>query len=679
MSYIPPENKRLKFDLRILTTAEPTFPSSFNASAEPSSLTPLSPIFSDKTLSVPPISNENKQYLDINNSSRTPRIPTELIQHNRTSNTFNPSKNNRKLSVHLKEVGQIVFERIKKLNSIYETSAQSAEIQETPEYLVENLTGSSARTSIMSNSEQIAVDFSENDSDHSETVESTAVGENKSIPPSRYTAHKRGINKRKLCCCIACPLCCWTNPWNLITKKKRSFNSNAALQGNSKGISMTPEKRKKVIKKRRDCCCIILLIMIIIILLSNIIALDVNHFRSPALTDRWEDTISSNTTKNPSSPINIAIKAMVCLTMFDGLISTQPKTFPCEFCADDLNPFYNMSQFCVLKGIVSNAVNGSKLETELGWLANGNFCRWLGVTCDSSQSITELILEYPNIPVTFGNDLGKLITLQKLTVIGNSVYPNGDIPKTIFQLRNLTSMTLQSTSLRSLPDNFDKIPSLQNLVLARNERLGDSIPSSIGSLSLKSLTISAQNISGNIPNIIGNSKTLQNSLTYLDLGLNQLTGNFPISLLQLKSLTSLSLANNNISGPIPDGIGSSGFNETMKTLDLSGNSFSGNIPNSINQLSNLRILLLQKNRLSGNIPTSMSRLGSLTELNFNNNQLTGNIDMLGSIKSLKKINLAGNLLSGSIPREICSNTYSQCDLKLNDLKPSTTQCQSCQL
>ncbi|CAG8697524.1 648_t:CDS:2, partial [Ambispora leptoticha] len=120
--------------------------------------------------------------------------------------------------------------------------------------------------------------------------------------------------------------------------------------------------------------------------------------------------LSSKRNKNSASN---GQSSVVCLTLFNAWLSTQPNNFPCDVCADDTTAFYNITQFCVLKGIAANAINGSRLQTDNGWMTNGNYCRWIGVICDSSQNIIELSLVNPNIPGVIPNNLGKITTLQK--------------------------------------------------------------------------------------------------------------------------------------------------------------------------------------------------------------------------------------------------------------------------
>jgi Leucine-rich repeat (LRR) protein len=115
-------------------------------------------------------------------------------------------------------------------------------------------------------------------------------------------------------------------------------------------------------------------------------------------------------------------------------------------------------------------------------------------------------------------------------------------------------------------------------------------------------------------------------------------------------VTSLDLANNNLSGQIPTEIG----NLTLvDILSLDNNQLSGSIPPSIGDLSNLKFLVLRYNQLSGSIPSSIGALSNLESLNFSFNQLSGTIPLeIVSLTQLEDLDLSNNLLVGSIPNSI---------------------------
>ncbi|RIA85010.1 hypothetical protein C1645_782792 [Glomus cerebriforme] len=352
--------------------------------------------------------------------------------------------------------------------------------------------------------------------------------------------------------------------------------------------------------------------------------------------------------------------------------TTPPINFICDQCSDDQS-FYNVTTFCVLKSIWTNAFNQTSIES-LGWMRDTLFCEWNGIKCDNNNNIIELELKFPNIPKatqTFG--LGKLKTLQRLTIIGGAGFPFGPLPFSIFQLENLVDLALISTNYtNTIPNTFDKMTSLKSLRIANNYQLNSFIiPDTISTTSLVTLVFSLQNVNGAIPDFIGNSITLQNSLQNLDLSSNNLTGNIPNSLFNLRNLQSLRLGTNSLTGQIPPGLTSSKFTNSLTSIDLSANWFSGNIPASLNKFVNLISLNLETNLLTGPIPAELSTL-NLNDLILENNQLSGSIpDSIGNI-NLRNLRLRNNTLTGFIPPSICQRrTYAFCTMGQNQFQVQT--------
>ncbi|RDY01622.1 putative inactive leucine-rich repeat receptor kinase XIAO, partial [Mucuna pruriens] len=88
-------------------------------------------------------------------------------------------------------------------------------------------------------------------------------------------------------------------------------------------------------------------------------------------------------------------------------------------------------------------------------------------------------------------------------------------------------------------------------------------------------------------------------LKSIDLSSNNLTGEIPKEIGYLVGLVSLNLSRNNLSGEIPSEIGNL---SSLDSLDLSNNHFSGIIPYSLSQIDDLGKLNLSYNCLSGRIP-----------------------------------------------------------------------------
>jgi hypothetical protein len=391
--------------------------------------------------------------------------------------------------------------------------------------------------------------------------------------------------------------------------------------------TLTKEEKKKLMKKqkkRRNCCLIIFLIIIILLLLGNIAALDVAYIA-------YRNSLLSNLTLvdngfTPAQEQNL--KASMCST----ILGTQPPlNFNCEFCWDD-NSFYNVTSFCFLKSLYLNASNRTQFDN-IGWLRDIDYCRWLGVRCDESKNIIELNLRAPNTPIVFDSRVGRLKSLRKLTLIGTGTFPNNRLPTSLFTMESLEELTITSTSFTgSIPNTIDKMTSLKSLQIRNNRNLTNSIPDSISKTSLISFVYGFQGLDGVIPDFIGNSPSLQQSLETLDLNSNRLTGTIPDSLMNLTKLKSLHLGSNFLTGDFPISIISSKFAKSLAFINLGGNNFTGIIPPSLAQCENLQIISLERNSFTGPIPSELSKL-NLGVLILTNNKLSGPIpDSIGNLK-----------------------------------------------
>ncbi|CAN1295331.1 Probable LRR receptor-like serine/threonine-protein kinase At3g47570 [Linum perenne] len=217
---------------------------------------------------------------------------------------------------------------------------------------------------------------------------------------------------------------------------------------------------------------------------------------------------------------------------------------------------------------------------------------------------------------------------------------------------------------------------LEDLHIHRNN-FGGSLPQHLGnlSISLKSLVINDNKISGNIPSDIQYLVNLAEFWAYN----NYLSGTIPSNIGKLKSLERLHLYNNKLSGHIPSSMGNL---TKLIELDISDNYFSGKIPVSIQKCQKITLLRLSHNNLSGVIPQQLWSLTSLSislDLSGNrftgalpdisHNMLSGNIPIsFGSCISLQGLNLQGNRLQGIIPSSFSSLRGIQwLDLSSNNL------------
>ncbi|XP_052287215.1 probable LRR receptor-like serine/threonine-protein kinase At3g47570 [Citrus sinensis] len=242
--------------------------------------------------------------------------------------------------------------------------------------------------------------------------------------------------------------------------------------------------------------------------------------------------------------------------------------------------------------------------------------------------------------------------LSRLELQKNSF--SGFIPSTFGNLRNLKRLGLNNNHLTSLTLELSFLSSLSNckylefIDLSSNSIDGILSRKSVGNLShsLKIFDMSDCNVSGSIPEEIGN---LTNLIGFY-LGGNNLNGSIPITLGKLQKLQVLYFPDNKLEGSIPDEVCRLA---KVYQLDLSNNKLSGSIPACFGDLASLRNLSLASNELISVIPSTFWNLKDILYLNLSSNSLTGPLPLeIGNLKVLVKIDFSMNNFSGVIPNAI---------------------------
>ena len=158
-----------------------------------------------------------------------------------------------------------------------------------------------------------------------------------------------------------------------------------------------------------------------------------------------------------------------------------------------------------------------------------------------------------------------------------------------------------------------------------------------------------------------------NSVTEIRLLFNNISGNIPASLGQLKNLEVLELSFNPITGNIPSELGN--LNQ-LEIFAINGAALEGNIPTALGKLSNLKQLHLSSNKLSGEIPESLGNFQNIEVFNVFDNNLNGSLPTgLASCIHLKELMVAENNITntGDISLVLLSNSGASLDL--NDKSP----------
>ncbi|KAL7249125.1 hypothetical protein ACSBR1_011318 [Camellia fascicularis] len=218
------------------------------------------------------------------------------------------------------------------------------------------------------------------------------------------------------------------------------------------------------------------------------------------------------------------------------------------------------------------------------------------------------------------------------------------LPHALLNLSSLTSLSLVNCQLHGkFSENIFHFPNLRKLNVRGNSKLTGKLPYFNVTSSLQFLDLSDISFSGQLPESIGNLKTL--NILYL-FNCN-LSGSIPASLWNLTQITDLLFSSNSFSGQFPLPISNLA---KLNGLDLSWNNLNGQIPDSLGNMSQLTYLSLWRNNLSGQIPDSLGNMSQLTYLNLLENNLNGSIpDSLGNMSQFIRLVLSGNNLNGQIP------------------------------
>ncbi|XP_068304492.1 receptor-like protein EIX2 [Pyrus communis] len=209
---------------------------------------------------------------------------------------------------------------------------------------------------------------------------------------------------------------------------------------------------------------------------------------------------------------------------------------------------------------------------------------------------------------------------------------NSTLPPWLFNLTKLVTLEMHSTNLHgALPETFGSLTSLRTLDLSDNSNIVGPLPRSLGMLcNLQTVNLPTNKFTGEITDFVDSLSTCRNSsLERLDLGYNYLTGNLPDSLGNLKTLRILKLWFNSFQGSIPKSIGKL---KSLEEFYISNNQMSGSIPEGLGQLSSLTALDISENTWEGSITEAhFMKLGSLTDVSIYNNN--PNISLVFDISS----------------------------------------------
>ncbi|KAF8020680.1 hypothetical protein BT93_G1189 [Corymbia citriodora subsp. variegata] len=230
---------------------------------------------------------------------------------------------------------------------------------------------------------------------------------------------------------------------------------------------------------------------------------------------------------------------------------------------------------CLVHLNLSNALFGGQIRAELSRLTKLH-------TLDLSQNWFSLKLEKPTLRSLIG-DMGELRELY-LDEVNMSAEGSEWCDALSSLVPKLKVLSMSYCSLSSPIDaSLLSFANLSVIQLDQND-LSATVPSILANFSnLKTLSLYKCGLQGEFPQKVFQIQTLQN-LNLLENPLLQVS--LP-DFLENSSLEILSLGNTNISGRLPDSIGNL---RKLSKLDLSNCSLSGSIPSSMENLLELTLL-----------------------------------------------------------------------------------------
>jgi kinase len=263
-----------------------------------------------------------------------------------------------------------------------------------------------------------------------------------------------------------------------------------------------------------------------------------------------------------------------------------------------------------------------RADKALGWDTSGDPCSpkpWDGVSCDTTGRVTAIQVGKRGLTGTLAPEVRNLTMLTRLEVMINEGL-SGPMPS-LAGLSNLEVLLAHNCSFTSIPSDFFRgLTGVVDVDIDYNPFTPWTLPADLtGCASLKNFSANSANVTGALPDFLGTLPALQR----------------------------LSLALNNLSGPVPESLSGASLMQLWLN-NQHGGKLSGSI-SFVANMTTLEQLWLHSNNFIGPLP-AFKGFDNLWDLQLRDNHFTGPVpDTLVNLKALKKVVLTNNLLQGPTP------------------------------
>ncbi|KAG8381290.1 hypothetical protein BUALT_Bualt06G0107100 [Buddleja alternifolia] len=283
------------------------------------------------------------------------------------------------------------------------------------------------------------------------------------------------------------------------------------------------------------------------------------------------------------------------------------------------------------------------------------------------DKLEEINLSYNKLVGNLPEEVGELKRLKYLDLSHNTF--NGSIPWSLGKLSSLTELNIGYNQLSGeILMSLGQLSNLESIDISFNFFNDTLLEAHFANLSKLEFLRAGSNL---FKLKVGLDWVPPFQLKYLNLSSSKIGGQFPQWLQTQRALSHLDLSNCSISGTLPSWL----QYINLTALDLSNNHIEGSIPKLTSSMKNLDLsnmiplleyVNLAKNLINGSIPESLCEMKALEFLDLSNNYLSGNIpDCWENFVNLNVMRLSSNKLSGIIPNSI-GGAYSLYCLHLNN-------------